>query len=267
VAINPKEKIMPTIRSLEGQFHAQISVLWQPLNDEPAVAYFADRPVKTASIIKLPILIHTALLVESRQLSWDQRLPLTDSRSPGMGILKVMDDGLQPTLRDVAVLMTVISDNTATNMLIDLLGIDQINQRIQDLGMTNTRLNRKVFAPNTPECLPWGLGVTTARDVVHVLTQIATGQIGNAETSRFLQETLAKQQDRVGFPRGLPTGWSYAGKTGSDDDLRNDCAIVTSPAGQQYICACFVQEMVEHPSTVDHPGLQALGQVVQIMIG
>ncbi|MEY3990079.1 MAG: hypothetical protein RI985_1160 [Chloroflexota bacterium] len=258
---------MPTIRSLEGQFHAQISVLWQPLNDEPAVAYFADRPVKTASIIKLPILIHTALLVESRQLSWDQRLPLTDSRSPGMGILKVMDDGLQPTLRDVAVLMTVISDNTATNMLIDLLGIDQINQRIQELGMTNTRLNRKVFAPNTPECLPWGLGVTTARDVVHVLTQIATGQIGNAETSRFLQETLAKQQDRVGFPRGLPTGWSYAGKTGSDDDLRNDCAIVTSPAGQQYICACFVQEMVEHPSTVDHPGLQALGQVVQIMIG
>lgn len=258
---------MPTIRSLEGQFHAQISVLWQPLNDEPAVAYFADRPVKTASIIKLPILIHAALLVESGQLSWDQRLPLTGSRSPGMGILKILDDGLQPTLRDVAVLMTVISDNTATNMLIDLLGIDQINQRIQELGMTNTRLNRKVFAPNTPECLPWGLGVTTARDVVHVLTQISTGQIGNTETSQFLQETLAKQQDRVGFPRGLPAGWSYAGKTGSDDDLRNDCAILTSPAGQQYVCACFVQEMAEQPSTVDHPGLRALEQVVQIMIG
>jgi beta-lactamase class A len=257
---------MPTIRSLEGQFHAQISMLWQPLNDEPAVAYHADRPVKTASIIKLPILIHTALLVESGQLSWDQRLPLTDTRSPGMGILKVLDDGLKPTLRDVAVLMTVISDNTATNMLIDLLGIDHINQRIQALGMANTRLNRKVFAPNTEECLPWGLGVTTARDVVHVLSAIAHGQIGNTETSRFLQETLTKQQDRVGFPRGLPAGWTYAGKTGSDDDLRNDCAIVTSPDGRQYVCACFVQGMAEHPSTVDHPGLQALGQVMQIMI-
>ncbi|MFN5060439.1 MAG: serine hydrolase [Chloroflexota bacterium] len=257
---------MPTIRNLEGQFHAQISMLWQPLNDEPAVAYHADRPVKTASIIKLPILIHAALLVESGQLSWDQRLPLSGMRSPGMGILKVLDDGLQPTVRDVAVLMTVISDNTATNMLIDLLGIDQINQRIQALGMHHTRLNRKVFAPNTEECLPWGLGVTTARDVVHVLTAIANGQIGNTATSRFLQETLAKQQDRVGFPRGLPAGWSYAGKTGSDDDLRNDCAIVTSPDGRRYVCACFVQDMSEQPSTVDHPGLQALGQVMQIMI-
>jgi len=258
---------MPTIRSLEGQFHAQISMLWQPLNDEPAVAYHADRPVKTASIIKLPILIHAALLVESGQLSWDQRLPLSGTRSPGMGILKVLDDGLHPTLRDVAVLMTVISDNTATNMLIDLLGIDQINQRIQSLGMHSTRLNRKVFAPNTEECLPWGLGVTTARDVVHVLSAIAHGQIGNAETSRFLHETLAKQQDRVGFPRGLPASWSYAGKTGSDDDLRNDCAILTAPDGRQYICACFVQELAEQPSTVDHPGLQALGQIVRIMIG
>lgn len=258
---------MPTIRNLEGQFHAQISMLWQPLNDEPAVAYHADRPVKTASIIKLPILIHAALLVESGQLSWDQRLPLSGMRSPGMGILKVLDDGLQPTVRDVAVLMTVISDNTATNMLIDLFGIDQINQRIQALGMHHTRLNRKVFAPNTEGCLPWGLGVTTARDVVHVLTAIANGQIGNTATSRFLQETLAKQQDRVGFPRGLPAGWSYAGKTGSDDDLRNDCAIVTSPDGRRYVCACFVQDMSEQPSTVDHPGLQALGQVMQIMIG
>jgi beta-lactamase class A len=258
---------MPTIRSLEGQFHAQISMLWQPLNDEPAVAYHADRPVKTASIIKLPILIHAALLVESGQLSWDQRLPLSGTRSPGMGILKVLDDGLHPTLRDVAVLMTVISDNTATNMLIDLLGIDQINQRIQSLGMHSTRLNRKVFAPNTEECLPWGLGVTTARDVVHVLSAIAHGQIGNTETSRFLHETLAKQQDRVGFPRELPASWSYAGKTGSDDDLRNDCAILTSPDGRQYVCACFVQELAEQPSTVDHPGLQALGQIVRIMIG
>lgn len=256
---------MPTLRSLEGQYKAQISLLWQPLDGTP-IAYHADRLVKTASIIKLPILVHAALLVDAGQLGWEQRVPLDPSAVvPGMGVLRYLDAGINPTLRDLCVLMTIISDNTATNMLIDMLGIDQINARIIALGMTQTRLNRKVFSPNTPECLPWGLGVTTARDTVHLLREIATGRIGTTATNQFLRDTLARQLDRVGFPRGIPAGWSYAGKTGSDDDLRNDCGILTAPDGTQVIAACFVQELAEAPSSVDHPGLKALADVAALM--
>ncbi len=256
---------MPTLRSLEGQYKAQISLLWQPLDGTP-IAYHADRLVKTASIIKLPILVHAALLVDAGQLDWNQRIPLeATSVVPGMGVLRYLDAGINPTLRDLCVLMTIISDNTATNMLIDMLGIDQINARIIALGMTQTRLNRKVFAANTPDCLPWGLGVTTARDTVHLLREIATGRIGTTATNQFLRDTLARQLDRVGFPRGIPAGWSYAGKTGADDDLRNDCGILTAPDGTQVIAACFVQELAESPSSVDHPGLKALAEVAALM--
>jgi beta-lactamase class A len=256
---------MPTLRSLEGQYKAKISLLWQPIDGTP-IAYHADRPVKTASIIKLPILVHAALLVDAGQLSWNQRVPLDHATVvPGMGVLRYLDAGIAPTVRDLAVLMTIISDNTATNILIDMLGIEKINERIQTLGMTQTRLNRKVFTPNTPDCLPWGLGVTTARDTVHLLQSIVTGQIGTPETNLFLRDTLAHQLDRVGFPRGMPRGWTYAGKTGSDDDLRNDCGILTAPDGSIVIAACFVQELAEAPSSVDHPGLKALSDVAALM--
>jgi len=184
-----------------------------------------------------------------------------------MGILKLMDKGLQPTIRDVATLMTVISDNTATNMLIDVLGIDHINQHIQAIGMTHTRLNRKVFAPNTPECLPWGLGVTTAHDVGTLLTHIATGQLGNTATNQWLRHTLATQQDRVSFPRALPVGWHYAGKTGSDEDLKNDCGIITTPHGGIIVAACFAQQLADAPHTADHPGLQAIIAATRTIIG
>jgi beta-lactamase class A len=257
---------MPTIRSIEAHHKSAISLLWQPLDGMPATGYNAERQVKTASVIKLPILVHVALLVESGALSWEQRLPLSDSdHTPGAGVLKLMNAGLQPSLRDLAVLMMVISDNTATNMLIDLLGIDAINQRIQSLGLSQTRLNRKVFAPNTPDCLPWGLGVTSPRDIVQLLTAIVRGEIGNSTTNQFIRETLAGLQDRAGLPRGLPRNWLYAGKTGSDDDLRNDCGIITRPDGSHIVVACFVQSLDEAPSTADHPGLVALGQVAKVM--
>jgi len=257
---------MTTIRALEGQYKTRISLLWQPLDGSPAIAYHAERQVKTASIIKLPILVHAALLVDAGQLSWSQRVTYQPSDTvPGMGVLRYLDAEIAPTVRDLCVLMTIISDNTATNMLIDLLGINNINQRIQELGMTQTRLNRKVFTPNTPECMPWGLGVTTPRDVVHLLTGIATGTLGVPETNTFLNRTLAQQLDRVGFPRGLPAGWQYAGKTGSDDDLRNDCGILTRPDGSRVVAACFAQDMAEHSGGINHPGLIALGEVARIM--
>ncbi len=258
---------MPDFAHIETRFATQLSVLWQPLNGAPAISYHAQRPVKTASIIKLPILTYTALLVDQGVLSWEQRLNLPVDPVGGMGILKLMDAGLQPTIRDVATLMTVISDNTATNMLIDILGIDNINQHIQSLGMQSTRLNRKVFAPNTPACLPWGLGVTTAEDVVRLLTHIATGQIGTPATNQWLRQLLAAQQDRVGFPRALPAGWHYAGKTGSDEDLKNDCGIITTASGETIVAACFAQELADAPHTADHPGLHAIIATVHTIIG
>ena len=258
---------MPTLRSIEGQYKAKISLLWQPIGGTPT-GYHADRQVKTASIIKLPILVHAAQRVDAGTLAWEQRIPLSATDIvPGMGVLRYLDAGLSPTLRDLCVLMTIISDNTATNMLIDTLGIAEINTCIQTLGMTQTRLNRKVFAANTPDCLPWGLGVTTPRDTVHLLERIATGQIGSPSTNQFLRETLALQLDRVGFPRGIAPGWTYTGKTGSDDDLRNDCGILTAPDGTVVCAACFVQELAPAPSSVDHPGLRALIDVAALMTG
>jgi beta-lactamase class A len=223
----------------------------------------ADQPRKSASIIKLPILVHAALTVAEGAARWDERVALGAERAGGMGVLKLLDAGLALTLRDLVTLMTVISDNTATNLVIERFGAAAINARIRALDLPQTTLFRPVFAPDTAASAAYGLGVTTARETGTLLARVARRELGDPATADLLLGLLAAQQDRVGIPRGLPAGWRYAGKTGSDTDLRNDAAIVTAPDGRQHVVTIFCQPLPPLPGGVDHPGLLAIRDLAE----
>lgn len=245
-----------------------LSYFCQNLISGRVVSHNADALVKTASIIKLPMLVHALLCVAQGDARLDEPLTLTDAiKTPGMGVLKAMSAGLALSLRDACWLMTAISDNTATNLLIDRFGVDAINARSRALGLAQTTLFRKVFALNAAHHAQFGLGVTTPRETAGLLARLHAHTLAPAPTCDLILDMLADQQDQTMIPRYLPEGWRYAGKTGADDDLRNDCGIVTSPAGAAFALALFCQGLPAPDWSVDNPGALAVARLARELLG
>lgn len=255
------------VASLEAATGGVITFACHDLHTDRRVGHRADTPVPTASVIKLPVLLHIALAVDEGQLSWDELLPLSESvKVPGTGVLKELSSGLALCVRDLCVLMTALSDNTATNILLNHVSIAAVNDRIARLGYTHTRLLRQVFAPDTPATLPFGLGATTANEMAGLLVRLARKQLGGATAMDTTLHMLAMQQDRAAIPRLLPDGWRYAGKTGSNPDLRSDVGLLTDPAGRQVVLAAFCTAMPRVDWTVDNPGLLAIARLAHALL-
>jgi beta-lactamase class A len=257
-----------SITGLEQTYGGKLYVFFHDLQTGDLVEHRTAVKVSTASVIKLPILVHVALAAQEGHCDWNELITLTEElKRGGTGILFGLTPGLQLSLRDLCYLMIVLSDNTATNMIIDRFGIAAVNATIRELGLTNTTLFRKAFSPETPESQPYGLGVTTAREMGELLIRLAQKQIGNEEFSADILTILSAQQDRAAIPRYLPSDWKYAGKTGCIDHLRADVGIVTALDGRQYILALFCDEIPTVNWTVDNPGLLALAHLAHALLG
>jgi beta-lactamase class A len=125
------------ISSLERESGCQISFAF--VSADGVLSHRGNEVVATASTYKLALLIHLAMCVHEGILSWDLPLCLTDAlKSRGTGILRSLTSGLELTLRDVCHLMTVLSDNTATDMLVNRFGLEDVNSWLRSLGLERT---------------------------------------------------------------------------------------------------------------------------------
>lgn len=254
--------ILAEIEECEHKCTGKLSVAFRDLKTGKTIRYRSDSPCKTASVIKLPMLCHIAQCVEEGANRWDEALILTDEEKvAGSGILKDMSAGLTLTLRDVCVLMTILSDNTATNILIEKFGVKPFNERMRTLGLPFTTLFRKSYSPDTEESREFGLGKTTADEMLTLMTLLAEGKIGSPGCSAEIVGILAEQNYQDGIPRFLPSGWRYAGKTGAVDAVRNDVGLVTSPSGDRVVLSIFCQEIPTVLWTPENPGLIAIAEV------
>lgn len=259
--------ISALISDLENESGGRLAFALHDLRADTRLAHRADEPLPTASVIKLPILAHVALAVAEGALGWDDRLALRDAaKVGGSGILKELGAGLSLSLRDLCMLMTALSDNTATNMLIAHVGRAAINARIESLGLVRTRLLRPAFSPDTDESRPYGLGVTTAGEMADLLARLARRQIGDAATAEAILSFLAAQQDRAAIPRLLGPGWAYAGKTGAIDQLRADVGILSDAAGPRYALTVFCSGLPQIDWGPDNPGLLAIARLARSLI-
>ncbi|HZT44525.1 MAG TPA: serine hydrolase [Chthonomonadaceae bacterium] len=257
-----------TIEETERELGGVISLAARDLQTGETLFYKADRKVQTASVIKLPMLVHVALAVQEGRLAWEEPLALTEAEKvDGSGILMQLTAGLTLTLRDVCTLMIVLSDNTATNMVIERIGIEPINARMRALGLKETTLFRKAYSPDTPQSRRYGLGVTTAREMLRLVTLLAEGKIGNAATSADIVSILAGQHYRDCIPRLLPADWQYAGKTGAVDHVRNDVGLLTAPDGRRFGLAVFCQKIPLVLWTADNPGMLAIARLARRLVG
>lgn len=264
---NLDEPLLSIVTSLEAECGGRLCFAFEEIGSGKRRLYRGDEKCKTASIIKLPMLVHVASSVYEGHLSWEQPVVLTDAEKVGgSGVLSHMTEGLTLSLRDACVLMTIVSDNTATNMVIEALGTAPINARIRSFGMQVTQLFRKAYSPDTPQSAVYGLGVTTPNEMCELMVRLSLVASAGSNAASEVLHILANQAYRDCIPRSLPSGWRYAGKTGSLDQVRNDVGLITGPDGRKFALAVFCQELPTVDWSPDNAGTLAIANLAQALL-
>lgn len=229
------------LQALSAGYAGNLALYATDLRSGKSVSLNADTPVPTASVIKLTILFDALKQIQEGRASFADRLTLTRANQVGgSGVLHLFDTPLTFTLKDALTMMVVVSDNTATNLAIDRLGLQNIDDRIESLGLKDTWLYKKVFLP-APPSVPadqktFGLGKTTAREMASVMQHFATCDAFPKPLCDAGLSMLENQTDRDAIPRYLGN-LEVANKTGALDDVRNDVAIVYAKNGPIVIAA------------------------------
>ena len=170
------------VKTLVSAFKGKVSLFAKNLDTGETYALNADERVRTASTIKIAVMIEAYARVAEGKLKWTDELVLTkEKKVGGSGILNELSDNLHLTFRDAVNLMMILSDNTATNLVLDVLTTDAVNARMESLGLKNIKIMRKVFsggestAGKDPENKKFGLGMATPREMVLVMEKLERG--------------------------------------------------------------------------------------------
>ncbi|MGH2471917.1 MAG: serine hydrolase [Candidatus Limnocylindria bacterium] len=183
-----------------------------------------DELFPSASVIKVPLVMTLYADAARGRLDLDERVAVGE-RVDGSGVLRHMRDVERLSLRDLAMLAIIVSDNTATNRLIERIGVDRVGERLREWGCPQTRLSRKMY--DFEAATRGNENVMTARETVSLLLRLQRGECEDRPTSDALLAVLEQCQDRTMLLRYLPYGMKVPHKTGTLDESRNDAAIVS----------------------------------------
>jgi len=231
-------------------FQGQVFLYAKNLDSGAEFGLQPDERVRTASTIKLPILCALFDLAAQGPLRWEEKLTLREEdKVSGSGVLQELSAGLALTLRDLSRLMMVVSDNTATNLILGRVSSDTVNAYLERIGMRVTRSLRQIRgdakqlkpaqgyskAGLIEENQRFGIGVSTPREMVWLLEQLTLGRIVSAEASKEILAIMKREQFKDGIGRRL--GDDVASKGGALDALRSDVGIVYAPHARIAIAA------------------------------
>lgn len=269
------------IAGIEGSIGA---AAWPVGRPEEAAGVNMDVLYPTASTFKIPLLYTLYQMVDRGEIDLATRVSIADShRVPGSGVLQDLDAGLQPTVRDLAMLMTIVSDNQATDMLYAMVGVERIHRVLDDLDLNGIRvpldcrgllydfvgldpanpahtyemfLERAKAGEYNRAGVAWsdtagsGNNLTSPRDMARLCELIEQGAGLSAAAREGVIDTLKRQKYNERIPAGLPENVVVAHKTGSIKGVRNDAGIVYAPAGP-YAIALFSKGLSDEKGGVD----------------
>ena len=247
------------------------------------IGYREDELFPTASVIKLPLLVTLYEDAIAGRIDLSERVKYReDTKVAGSGVLQYLDDGLDPTLRDLSVLMMSVSDNTATDLLFDRVGKARIEATMGRLGLQSIRvpfdiremlmelvdmdhtqpggydelrrLLRLSAGSGGRSMIPEQADRTTPADMCRLLELIESRAILDPDACTAIIELLKRIQSATRIPGLLPKGTIVAHKTGSYRRLRNDAGIVYATNGP-YAVAIFARELAR--DNVDDDGALA----------
>ena len=253
-------------QSLDARIHAEIDpfkgkvyLFAKNLDTGETYSFKGDERVKTASTIKVAVMIEAFARVAEGRAKWNDELVLTKSaRYGGSGILPELSDGLHLSLQDCIRLMMLLSDNTATNMVLDYLTTDAVNERMNSLGFKETRIMRRVGGGGESKegrlddnLKRFGLGATTPHEMVQIMVKLDRGEIISREASKQMIDLMKREQMRFAIARTMPDV-PLASKYGALDHLRSDVAVAYSKRGKIAI-AITVDDMPDINWSVENP--------------
>jgi beta-lactamase class A len=280
-----QQQLQSHVDQIAAQHHGQVSVYAKDLKTGQTVALKADEPVQTASVIKLAILYEAMEQVRAGKRHWDDKVTLTrENQTDGSGVLGFFDAPTTLTLKDVLSMMVITSDNTATNVAIDTIGLDAVNGEMGKLGLKNTWLYKKIGKPATgpmpPDQKKFGLGKTTAQEMATLMERIVTCNLGadNAaptETDRAIcgvtLHMLRSQFYRDGVPRYLEPvdtseeGSAIANKTGALNEVRNDVDAIATKNGL-VILSIFTWDNKDQSWTDDNEAYLTTAKIAKAIV-
>lgn len=275
-SIRPRQAVIAAIEREFADFAGSGGVAAKHLDTGEALCVNADATTATASTIKVPIMIELFRQVDEGTVDLESRLALSqEARTVGSGILRELSPGLELTLRDYATLMIVVSDNIATNALIDLLGIERINQTMDELGFSRTRLLERIDFPKIGRD-PRNMAITTPSDLEAIMAALATGAILSASSRQAILEILGRQHFTGLVPRYLPyyqhpeelghpdNGLRIANKTGGWTGMRADMALVEWP-GTRYVIGIVTEGDSDTRFWPENAGDRVIGRVSRLI--
>ena len=235
------------------------------------IGYREHEPFPTASVIKLPLLVTLHEDAIAGRIDLAERVTYRgETKVAGSGVLQYLDEGLNPTLRDLSILMMSVSDNTATDLLFDRVGKARIEATMARLGLRSIRapfdiremlmelvdmdhsqpggydelrrLLRLSAGSGGRSMIPEQADRSTPADMCRLLELVESRAILDPDACSAIVELMKRIQSSARIPGLLPKGTVVAHKTGSYRRLRNDVGIVYAPNGP-YVVALFAREL------------------------
>lgn len=192
--------------------------------------------VSAASTIKIPVLVAFFQDVDAGKIRLDEMLTMRPELiASEAGEMQYQPPGTQFSALETATKMIIISDNTATNMLIDRLGgIEALNQRFQSWGLTSTAIRNPL-----PDLQ--GTNTTSPKDMALLMTQISQGDLVSLRSRDYMLSIMKRTVTDTLLPRGLGQGAMIAHKTGDIGSVVGDVGIIDVPNGKRYVAAILVK--------------------------
>lgn len=224
-----------------------------------------DEAYPSASLVKVPILVALLDEVQKGAVRLDERMGMiARDRVGGSGVLQYMESGLPLTVGDAAWLMITLSDNTATNLLLDKLNVKTVWEKMEALGLPRTKVHSKTFLRSTSvapdSSVKYGLGVAVPDEMVRLFTLLHEGKAVSPALDSLALAMLRANQDGSKLVRWLPEEVPVAHKSGDVDRARNDCGIIYGPEAPVAVCV-MTRENQHTTYAVDAPAHLLIGRV------
>jgi beta-lactamase class A len=227
-----------------------------------------DEKFPTASLIKVPILVTVYDLVRRNMISLDDPISMLKiDQVPGSGILQHLHSGLTLTVNDALALMITISDNTATNLLLDRIIIRRVWDKMDSLGLRQTRVHSKSFLRNSSVAMDssvkYGLGVTTPNEMARLFELLARGKAVSPSADSSMLALLEKNtMDRM--LQRYAGDVRMAHKDGEGNEVRTECALLYL---RNRVVACVLtQKNADQRWVVDHEAELTMARMGEAII-
>jgi len=230
------QKLDATIQSESRNLDGVLGIYLLDLATNHTISLNADETFPTASTIKIAILAELLHQAQLGKLSLNELHTLQSSDLVGgSGIASALTPGTtRLTLRDVAALMISVSDNSMTNVVIDRIGLDNVNTLLDSLGLTHTRLRRKMM--DVKAAAEGRENVATPREITLLLEALYKGKVLNKQFAEGFFNLLSIHKESY-LPRYLPEALRIANKPGELEGVRNDCGLVFTGKRPYILCA------------------------------